>query len=222
MTTLEYLIIAFYASCIIFLLFSILNFVLIIKNNKKLKTTKKQKNRSRAEKKKNKNKIISLKKAKRKSIWLSIICSLLAISSGAGASYASYYQSINLTTQDSENIVEAYYLITDIEKQLELASTSQESSEKVSDAIRKYAGQMASFNSRRASDLNKEDGQVLLNRYYNLVKEIGINASTQPQEFYGNPDLTSEFSNDIKRVKTYQKDVFAYYKVNEEELKQNE
>lgn len=81
---------------------------------------------------------------------------------------------------------------------------------------------MASFNSRRASDLNKEDGQVLLNRYYNLVKEIGINASTQPQDFYGNSDLVGEFSNDIKKVKAYQKDVFAYYKVNEEELKQNE
>lgn len=222
MTTLEYLVIVFYVCCIIFLLFGLLSIVLFVRNKRQIKTIKRQKNKNRNEKKKNKYKIMSLEKSRKKSIWSIIICLLLAITSGVGASYVTYYQSINLTKQDSENIVEAYYLITDIEKQFEFAGSTQENNGNVTDAIRKYAGQMASFNSRRASDLNKEDGQILLNRYYNLVKEIGVNASTQPQAFYGNKELAEEFLADIERVRTYQKDVFTYYQVNEKELKENE
>lgn len=218
MAILEWVFLGTFIGGLLFLLLCILSFILFLINSKKVKELKGKKTRNKSKRKKQKKEIIRLGKSKKKSLVSFIICLLLAIGSGTAAAYVSYYQSVNLSDNDSKSVVEAYYLINDIEKQLKIAEEEKEDKTKVSSAIRKYASQMASFNSRRASELNKEDGQVLLNRYYNIVKEIGVNASNQSQDFYGNKELSQEFIKDINRAKGFQKEVFKYYKVDEKSL----
>ena len=81
---------------------------------------------------------------------------------------------------------------------------------------------MASYHGLSASSLNKKEGQILLNRYYNSIKELGINTSSQAQDFFNNQELTDEFLKDVDKAKNYQSDVIKYYKVNQDELKKNE
>lgn len=218
MAILEWVFLGTFIGGILFLLLCILSFVLLILNSKKLKEARNKKTKSKSKRKKQKKEIQRFEKSKKKSLISFIICLLLALASGAAAGYVSYYQSVNLSEKDSKSVVEAYYLINDIEAQLKIAREEKDDKGKTSAAIRKFSTQMASFNSRRASELNKEDGQVLLNRYYNIVKEVGINASNQSQDFYGNKELTDEFLNDLKRAKGFQKEVFKYYKVDEKSL----
>lgn len=61
----------------------------------------------------------------------------------------------------------------------------------------------------------------MLNRYYNALKELGKNAVTNLPNFYGNEELVIEYQEDLDKVENYQKQVFDYYKVNEESIKKN-
>lgn len=199
---------------ILFLLSTVLIVLLIIKNVRAISRIK--------GKRKYKSKIKKLSKTKKRLIVFLFIFSLLTFGSAGIASYISYYQSINLSQKDSENVVKGYYLINDIESELLKAKDKSIDNKKATQNIQNLSNSMASFGGMRASDKNKEDGQLILNRYYNIIKEIGVNISSQPQDFYGNAELTDEFVNDLKRAKDYQKEVIKYYKVNEDELKKGQ
>lgn len=180
--------------------------------NKKFKN--KKKNRKIARKKQ------QLMKQKKKSVRLFWVMSFVTVVLAGGISYLSYYQSMNLTTEDSDSVVKGYYLLRDFEDQLIIARDKSDEEEKLQKNLRYLATSMASYGTKKASDVNSEEGQITLNRYYNSVKQLGMNASTQTKNFFGNQELVDSFLADIKKAQVYEKETFDYYKVNEAAFKE--
>lgn len=160
---------------------------------------------------------------KKKKNSLILMLAFLLISGGlaGGTAYFSYYQSMNLSAEDTDLLVNGYYLLSDFEEQLILAGEKGDDEAKLQKNIRYLATVMASYNGKKASGLNTEEGQLTLNRYYNSVKQLGMNASTQAKNFYGNPELVESLKADIARAKEYEAAVFNFYKVNESALLQD-
>lgn len=154
-------------------------------------------------------------KKRKKTIRQCLILLLVTGVFGGVAGYLSYYQAMNLTTNDSDSVVKGYYLLRDFEQQLIIAKEKGEEEEKLQKNIRYLATAMASYGTKTASITNSEEGQLTLNRYYNAIKQVGMNASTQTKNFYGNAQVVDSFLADIKKVQTYEKAAFTYYKVDE-------
>lgn len=222
MSNLEKLFLGTFISSQIFLLLALICLFLWIVHNKQLKNSKKKKSKNKVKRKKQKKLIEVLNKKKKKEMTMFLIFMFLLISCGLGAFYTSYYQSIKLSPEDSDHVIKGYYLLSDFEKQLESIKKGEIDKDKSIENIQNLGGKMASYSELKANSLNKEEGQVKINRYYNVVKEIGTNAIPQSQDFYENKELVDEFLNDIKKVKGYQTDIFNYYKINKDTLKKNE
>lgn len=156
-----------------------------------------------------------LTQKRKKNLWLLLVSLLMAGLFGGSSAYLSYYQAMNLTTNDSDSVVKGYYLLRDFEDQLVIAKEKGDEEEKLQKNIRYLATAMASYGTKKASDVNSEQGQLTLNRYYNAIKQLGMNASTQTKNFYGNPQVVDSFITDIQTAQKYEKDAFAYYKVDE-------
>ncbi|MBO0422746.1 hypothetical protein JZO84_07630 [Enterococcus plantarum] len=159
-------------------------------------------------------------KQKKKSLRLFWLMSFVTVALAGGMSYLSYYQSMNLTTGDSDSVVKGYYLLRDFEEQLTIARDKSDDEEKLQKNIRYLATSMASYGTKKASEVNSEEGQITLNRYYNSIKQLGMNASTQTKNLFGNQELVDSFLADIKKVQVYEKETFGYYKVNESAFKE--
>lgn len=181
--------------------------------NKRFKSRKKNKKITRK-----KNKLIKKKNKYRYSMIITVICAAIF---GGGSLYISYYQSMNLTNNDSDAVVKGYYFLQDFQEQLDIAKNEGDSKDKLEQNIRYLSTAMASYGIQKASTLNSKEGQLVLNRYYISLKQIGMNASTQTTNFYGNPSLVSEFNEDIKRVKEYEKAAFDYFKVDSTVFSEN-
>ncbi|MEI5991626.1 hypothetical protein A5881_003163 [Enterococcus termitis] len=189
-----------------------------IRTQKKLTKLPKRKSKNKKRNKRIAQKRFSLKKFRKKQLISFSISLISAMSLFGGASYLSYYQSMNLTSDDSDTLVKCYYLIRDFEKELLTAKEGEEDEAKIQQNIRYLATSMTSQGTKKASKINTEEGQLTLNRYYNVVKQLGMNASTQTNNFYGNAQLVDTFLEDIKKSETYEKAAFSYYKVNESAL----
>ncbi|MFW7431152.1 hypothetical protein [Vagococcus carniphilus] len=219
MANLEWILLGTFIGSLVLLILGLVFLFLVILDGKNIKKIKKsKKSRKKSKQKARANELNKLQKKKKKSRIAFIICLIFSILLGGAAGYITYYQSVNLSQKDSESVVEAYYLLIDFEKELKDVQNGKIDEKKFVDMARQQSSRMASFNSKRASELNKEEGQILLNRYYNVVKEIGVNSSSQLQDFTNDKELVEEFLKDINKAKTYQKDVFKFYKVDEKTL----
>ncbi len=202
----------------VFILVTILSTILFIVNKFKLTDLLKIKYKSHSKKSKHKKRIRNLKIKKKRCFIVAITSLVLALFSFGGVKTIAYFQSVNLVKSDSSAVVEGYYLLSDFNKQLELAQEKQGNKETVSLSIQNLAGNMASYNTKKASELSTAEGQLILNRYYNSIKEIGVNAASQYTDFYGDKKLTAEFIEDVKKAQSYEKKVFTHYKIDEKEL----
>ncbi|OTN88812.1 hypothetical protein A5819_001304 [Enterococcus sp. 7E2_DIV0204] len=161
-------------------------------------------------------------KKKKVNIRYSTIFLILAIMFGGMSGYFFYYQAMTLTKDDSDSVAKAYYLLRDFEKEIIHAKEKKEVEEKVQKNIRYLATAMASYGSKKASKNNSREGQIILNRYYNAIKQVGMNASTQTNNFYGNTSIVDDFLMDVKKIQRYEKSTFTYYKVDKSAfLKEN-
>lgn len=188
-------------------------------NQARIKKIKKKKFRNKKKNEKRLQDIKLLEGGKKKAGRVSMVLIAISVMLVGGISYATYYQSMNLMKEDSHSMVQSYYLVRDFEKQLLIAKNEEDDKENVTQNIRYLATGMASYGTKRASQVNTEEGQLILNRYYNAVKQLGTNASTQTRNFFGNTALVDEFLVDVQRVLRYEKEVFKYYKVNPDAFK---
>lgn len=213
MSVLEIMFIVFLAIAILSALGFILFLVLYIFQNQKIKKlpTKRFKNKKRNKQiARKRNQIIKQKRRAKIAVFVTLFCSVVF---AGGSAYVSYYQAMNLTNNDSNAVVKGYYLLRDFEEQLILAKEKDEKDEKLQQNIRYLSTAMASYGIEKANTLNSKEGQLVLNRYYIAIKQLGMNASTQTKKFYGNPALVDEFLTDVKKAETYEKAAFDYFKV---------
>lgn len=222
MNNLQTIFLGSFISGLVLLLTAITLLILFIVRRTQIKKLKRLKTKSKSKRREQKKELKILAKSSKKYLISFIIFLFLSICLGSISAYVTYYQSINLGDKDKELVVKAYYLLTDLDKQLESISKGDVDQKKSAQNIQNLGGSMASYSGIVASDLNKEEGQIKINRYYNIVKEIGINSSGQSQDFFENKELVTEFRNDVKKAQGYQKEVFKFYKVDENSLKKKE
>ncbi|MCI0129706.1 MULTISPECIES: hypothetical protein [unclassified Vagococcus] len=185
----------------------------LISLRKNLKTLDKSKPKGKKAKRNKKRQKIALSRKKQSILILFIVSLVSSLIFFGSSAYIRYYQAMNLTPEDSKSIVTSYYLIRDFEDQLNLLKDKKDDQTKLEQNIRQLSTSMASYGTKKANTLNSVDGQLVLNRYYNSVKQLGMNASTQTKNFYGNSELVNQFLKDIQGAKDYEGDVFKYYKV---------
>lgn len=218
MTILDRLFIGGVAVAIVLFLLAVYYLIQVIRTQTKLSSLPKKRLKNRKKNKRIAKQKVQLKKAKKKQLTSMLVSVILASLLVVGMRYLSYYQSMNLSSDDSDIVVKSYYLLEDFEKELEIAKNKEDDEEKVRQNIRYLATSMTSQGIKKASGINTEEGQIILNRYYNSVKQLGMNASTQTYNFYGNAQLVDNFLEDIQKIKEYEKAAFTYYKVDESAL----
>lgn len=155
-------------------------------------------------------------KKNQRQLWLAIGLLLLSASIGG---YSKHYQITNMTVADTENIVSGYYLVSQMEEQLNLVGKEELAAEQSSSNIHTLAIRMASFSAKKGNDRAAEAGQLLLNRYYARVGQFGVNLSSQPyEELVKQPIIIEDYKADIANIKKAQKNLLEFYKINESSL----
>lgn len=124
---------------------------------------------------------------------------------------------MHLSQKDSKAVIQGYYLVDNIEKELQAAKTT-DNDVKAGKNIKLLAGQLSSYGIYKATIRNTEQGQKALNKYYKSMKELGINLSSQTDGFFKDETLLNEFEADVAAVKKNQEAVVSYFKINEKAL----
>lgn len=153
-------------------------------------------------------------------IKIGVISLIVGVAFGLGGLYMKHYIATNMSSEDTEVVVNGYYLIRDFEEQIELAGKGTEDQDKLARNIKYLANTMASYALYSANPLNSEEGQLGLNRYYKSIQELGINHSVTYNQFYGNEDAVKETKKDIEKIKATEKKVYSYFGIDEAALKE--
>ncbi len=138
---------------------------------------------------------------------------------GGASGYAKYYQSTTISDVDTDNIVYSYYLLDQMEQ--EIKDIDNKSDQKSFANIHTLAVSISSFSSKKGSDRSVEEAQLLLNKYYAQVGQLGVNLSSENvNELKKDKEKQTGYLDDITRVRGTQKKVLAYYKIDEASLKE--
>ncbi|MBO0439871.1 hypothetical protein [Candidatus Enterococcus ikei] len=218
MSVLDWLFIGLLSIASLCLVFVLVFILLSVSTKQRMTELRKKKLRNEKKQKRRKKEIIFLKRKSKSQLVTAVVMFFCGALFMAGSFYSRHYQQTHLSQRDSEAIVQGYYLINNIEEQLQAASTS-ENKAKISKNIIELAGRLTSYGARMADVRLSVEGQSTLTRMYQLMKELGVNLNNQPKEFLDNDQRLEEFADDIKKAKTQQKKVFSYFKVNEDALK---
>lgn len=221
MSILDGLFIGLVSGTILFFFFGLLFLGVRLKVGKKIKNLERL--RPKNEKKRRRlMKVLRGRRAKAKKYTRnSLILLTLGLLCLGGSVYSRYYQSTSLSERDSEAIVEGYYLLQQTENQM-LSINETDNVEKTRSNLRELSARMASFGTRQADGRINLEGQKLLNRYYSLMKELGLNLNNQSIESLQNLEIYDEYMMDIEKTKEAQGNVIEKFKVNEQALQQNQ
>lgn len=159
--------------------------------------------------------------AKRQKSWLikGVALIALAIFTGCSGAYTRYYQMTNLSGTDSEVIVQSYFLIDEIEKELisiQQGSDPEKSAEKMQDML----NVLVSYTTNVPSNALNKEGQQILRKYYTKVKEWAVNVFKQPTDKLKDQKVVEEYLADIEGLRKEQEKVFKQFKINESALEQ--
>ncbi|OTN88323.1 hypothetical protein A5819_000775 [Enterococcus sp. 7E2_DIV0204] len=216
MTILDWFFIISLSLASIGLVFSGISFYLMAQTKKALKIVKRAKV-SKKKRKQKKRKVRDLmKKIKKQRNW-GITLVIVFLFSGFGAGYSLYYQAMHLSQKDSKAVVQGFYLMDNLEKELKTAKTT-ENDVKSGKNIKLLAGQFSSYGIYKATIRNSEAGQKKLNKYYKSMKELGINLSSQSNDFFKNETLLNEFETDLAAAKKNHEEVVRYFNINKNAL----
>ena len=116
-----------------------------------------------------------------------------------GASYARYYQLTNLTAQDATALAKGYYLIGEAQKQIEAVDKGS-SPEKAAKNVKEIGAQLTNASIRKASTGMSVEGQRLLNRHFTMIKNLGVNLSSQTTESLNDSENRKNYLADIKKA----------------------
>lgn len=154
------------------------------------------------------------KKALKKVFLFLVLSSWLA----GGAYYVTYYQSTNLSLEDTQAITDGFYYLRDLKTELEgiQAGTAEEAKSKQTMTF--IATSLAGYSVKKANTLNTVEGQSVLNKYYHTLSELGINLSRQSATLLTNAESVADLLKDVEKATTYQRKALKFYKVDESAL----
>ncbi|WP_086314606.1 hypothetical protein A5821_002189 [Enterococcus sp. 7F3_DIV0205] len=219
MTVLDWLSVGCCSAFLITFLIGLFSFALFFITNKDLDELNRKRPKNKQKKKRwarARRLLIRKKKAQVKRGTILIILSVLFVSSGL---YARYYQQTNLSSADSNIIVQSYFVTDEMNKTLVNFQNGGDV-EKSKEKLMELSSLMASYGSSTPSNGLSKEGQQILNRYYVQVREYGTNAYSLTAKQLNNPEIISTYIDDLKRIKETQKKVFKQFSINESALKQ--
>ncbi|MHC5228831.1 YccF domain-containing protein [Enterococcus sp. LJL99] len=218
MGVLDWSFVSFLALAILFLFLAISFLGFFLMTNAKYKANKNK----RIKNKKKRRKFLSfqkkLQKKKNKELVKSIIFLCISLTFLGGSYYTRTYQQNHLDGEDSQAILQSYFLLQELQSQLENIQKNENPQKSIKN-IKEISSRLASYGSRKASGILQEDGQNLLNRHYQLLREIGVNLNNQTLEMLQESSVNEAYVNDAKKVTENQKKVFERFKINEKALK---
>ena len=219
MELLDWLFIGLLSLAILSLIFLLVFLTLWVTNGGKLKKLQEAKPKKKKKRKRWRRECRQAQQKKRRALrWLLIFLILTGIGAG-GAFYTRYYQATNLMQEDSDALIQGYFLLTSIEEQLNQVQGT-DNPKKVQGTIYELSARLANYGARRASGRLSVEGQTLLNRLYVNMKELGLNLGNQTVETLQNQEALDGYLADLEKTTTNQKKVFEHFRINEESLKQ--
>ncbi|MBL1229469.1 hypothetical protein IW492_09520 [Enterococcus sp. BWB1-3] len=204
---------------ILLLLLGIIFLVLSIVAGRKLEGLKKKRPKNKKKRKKWQRICRKAEQYKKKRRRNGIFLLIMAVLLGGGASYTRYYQLTNLSTSNAAALAKIYYLIGEIDSQIESYNNGA-SIEKTEKNIRDLSQQLTSASVETAYMGLSVDGQKKLNRYFTSAKNLGINLNAQARVILENLEQMEMYQSDIEKIKENQQEIFKEYQVNEHALKQ--
>lgn len=193
---------------IIILALLVFNLVIYINEKRVISTLNVKKKKER----KKKQNLLSKNRKTRNRLLRFFIIELIV--SGGFVFYFNY-QNSNMTNLDSDLLVRGYFLVDDFTNELEKSSAKTDSQDASVQNIKYLALSMASYSNKMSDSANTVEGQQLLNKYYKMIGQLGMNATKDSSLFYGNQqNIKEQYTSDLKRVKDIENQVFEYYKVN--------
>ncbi|MBL1229135.1 hypothetical protein IW492_07795 [Enterococcus sp. BWB1-3] len=186
---------------------------------KKLSGRRPPKNKKKRKRWKRQQKELRAQYSRQCTGWIVLL--VLALLAGGGSFYTRYYQQYHLQAEDSEAIVQSYYLLEELVVQLqelEAGTTPQKSFKN----IHELSGRLGSYGARKAYQGLTEDNQKLLNRYFVQLRELGVNLNGQRVETLQATEAIQGYLTDIEKAEESQTKVFKQFKVNEAALKKNQ
>lgn len=197
----------------------VLFFVLLIRKivlAKSIKQLRLSKTKRKKERRKNKKRIKEQKKTSQLLTKLMVGLFLLTAVAGGVAGYANYYQKTNLYLTDQQNLTEGTLYTAEIETILLTISDGQEE-EKKETTMREISKHMASLSNEQADSGSPQEVQILLNRYYKSVGEVGINLVNETVErLKNNPDVVAGYLADIERIMALETQIYEFYGIQKE------
>lgn len=219
MSLFDWSVILLFATGIFFALLTILWLLLFFIGLKRYRLLMKQRlSKKKRRRKKELRQRRRMKKAYKQRLIGSICYSLLALLLIGSGLFLRHYQQNHLQGEDSEALVQSYFLLAHAKEQLKKIQAG-ENPQKSLGNLQEITSQLASYGARRASRQLAEDGQTLLNRQYVLLKDLGVNLNGQVLETLQNEPVMASYLSDIENVQTSQKKVFERFQVNEAALK---
>lgn len=219
MTVLEWTIVVGTAVAILSFFFTVALFIRFTLKTIKLKKMPRSKIKNPKKRKKVAYVRHRLMRMRKQSLQFACLFLVFTVLFSGGVSYASYYQSVTLVPEDRQTLARSYFTTKEFYEELAIAAKGEGSKDEIYSDLQRLATELATSGTSRASRSYAEEGQTVLNRYYNALKELGKNAVTNLPNFYGNEELVLEYQEDLQKVENYQKQVFDYYKVNEASMK---
>ncbi|MBO0445117.1 MULTISPECIES: hypothetical protein [Enterococcus] len=219
MSILDWAFIALLSCAILFFLFSILSLVFAIQMRTKYTTLKTKKLKNKRKRKKLKKVINKTHKAMKKQFRRVILLFLLMLIMAGGAAYSRYYQQTTLEKEDANIIVQSYFLIEEVDKQLTSAQEGA-SAEAIEERVREVSSLLVTYGNNKAFGGLSLDRQKSLNRYYTKIRELGANLSNVNREKIATTEYIETYQKTIKQLQTNQKNIFKLFGINESALKQ--
>ncbi|MEI5994481.1 hypothetical protein [Candidatus Enterococcus mansonii] len=219
MEILDWFFIVLFSLAILSLIFSIAYLIFSLVTKKNINTIKSKRVKNKRKRKKLIRKRKKLEAQKKKQIKLGVIFLLSGVLFISGAFYSRYYQATNLGKKDSDAIVQGYYLIHTIEQQLGKVD-DEENAVRTQKNLYDLSARLSSYGARSADGRLSQQGQMLLNRLYSAMKELGLNLSNQSVDTLRRQEIMESYKKDIQKTKTNQKKVFDYFDVDEKALNQ--
>lgn len=213
MTILDWVVMILMGLTLILVLLTFFSLITTIEKNNDLQHLKQKKLKSR--KRHSLNKRVTQKEGERTKLVIRSITFLIAgIFTMTGSLYVYYYQSTRLNQTDQTSIALGYYYLNMLEQELSIV---EQTGERATTAINldTLGTRLSAFALIVADSHLDSEAQIALNQYYNHIKELGLNLSGQPQQFYANPQSLAAVTSDLKKVRQIEKAMLLTFKVDE-------
>lgn len=214
------LLLGLFVAAVIFLVLLLACLVSFFVAGRNLSSFRKRRPKNKKKRKKWARQIKRMEKQRSTRLKLAVLFLFLGIGCGGGGFYARYFQMTNLDTKDSEALVQGYFLVNELEEQLDSLSET-DNVKKVQANVYTLSARLASYGASLPDGRLSQDGVLLLKKLYKSMKELGLNLSSITESSIQDQGIVESYYQDIEKIRTMQDQVFDHFRINKSSLKQD-